>query len=62
MTVASYIARCPAKARPALKKVRATIRAAAPGARERMDYFQMPGYSYEGYVYDGSSLAPAIFL
>ena len=24
-----------------------------PGATERMDYFQMPGYSYEGYDYDG---------
>jgi uncharacterized protein YdhG (YjbR/CyaY superfamily) len=31
----------------------ATIRAAAPGATERTDYFQMPGYSYPGFVYDG---------
>jgi uncharacterized protein YdhG (YjbR/CyaY superfamily) len=26
---------------------------AAPGAIERTDYFQMPGYSYPGFDYDG---------
>lgn len=34
-------------------KIRAAIRAAAPGAVERTDYFQMPGYSYPGFDYDG---------
>lgn len=33
--------------------MRATIQAAAPGAVERTDYFQMPGYSYPGFDYDG---------
>jgi hypothetical protein len=32
-----------------LAKIRAAIQAAAPGATERTDYFQMPGYSYPGY-------------
>jgi uncharacterized protein YdhG (YjbR/CyaY superfamily) len=36
-----------------LAKVRAAIRAAAPGATERTDYFQWPGYSYPGFDYDG---------
>jgi uncharacterized protein YdhG (YjbR/CyaY superfamily) len=26
---------------------------AAPGATERTDYFQIPGYSYPGFNYDG---------
>jgi len=34
-------------------KIRAAIRAAAPGATERTDYFKMPGYSYPGFDYDG---------
>ena len=38
-----------------LREIRAAIRKVAPGATERTDYFQMPGYSYEGkgYDYDG---------
>jgi uncharacterized protein YdhG (YjbR/CyaY superfamily) len=36
----------------ALAKIRAAIRAAAPGATERTDYFKMPGYSYPGFDYD----------
>ena len=40
-----YIARCPKEAQGDLAKVRAAIQAAAPGAIERTDYFQMPGYS-----------------
>jgi len=43
--VDEYIARCPKEARGDLAKVRAAIRAAAPGATERTDYFRMPGYS-----------------
>lgn len=51
--VEEYIARCPKEAQGNLSKIRATIRAAAPGATERTDYFQMPGYSYPGFDYDG---------
>src|ERR1700690_2794126 len=52
--VDEYIARCPKEAQGDLAKVRAAIRAAAPGAVERTDYFQMPGYSYPGLdYYDG---------
>jgi len=37
-----------------LAKIRAAIRAAAPSATERTDYFQMPGYSHPGIDhYDG---------
>jgi uncharacterized protein YdhG (YjbR/CyaY superfamily) len=52
--VDAYIARCPKEARGDLAKVRAVIQAAAPGATERTDYFQMPGYSNPGVdYYDG---------
>jgi uncharacterized protein YdhG (YjbR/CyaY superfamily) len=52
--VDEYIARCPKEAQGNLAKVRAAIRAAAPGAIERTDYFQWPGYSHpEIEYYDG---------
>jgi uncharacterized protein YdhG (YjbR/CyaY superfamily) len=51
--VDEYIASCPKEARDNLAKMRAAIQAAAPGATERTDYFQMPGYSYPGFDYDG---------
>jgi len=51
--VDAYIAQCPKEAQGNLVKIRAAIRAAAPGATERTDYFQMPGYSYPGFDYDG---------
>jgi len=52
--VDEYIARCPKEAQGDLAKVRAAIRAAAPGATERTDYFQWPGYSQPGIdYYDG---------
>ena len=51
--VDKYIANTPKEVRGKLREIRATIHAAAPGATERTDYFQMPGYSYEGYDYDG---------
>jgi len=51
--VDEYIAKCPKEAQGDLAKMRAAIRAAAPGATERTDYFQMPGYSYPGFDYDG---------
>lgn len=52
-SVDDYIAKSPAEVRAKLKKIRAAIRAAAPGSAERTDYFQIPGYSYEGYDYEG---------
>jgi len=51
--VDKYIEKCPSGARAGLAEIRAAIRAAAPGAAERTDYFQMPGYSYPGFAYDG---------
>jgi uncharacterized protein YdhG (YjbR/CyaY superfamily) len=51
--VDEYIGKCPREAQSDLVKIRAAIRAAAPGATERTDYFQMPGYSYPGFDYDG---------
>ncbi|HUB52703.1 MAG TPA: DUF1801 domain-containing protein [Terracidiphilus sp.] len=48
-----YIESCPKEAQGNLSKIRAAIQAAAPGATERTDYFQMPGYSYPGFDYDG---------
>jgi uncharacterized protein YdhG (YjbR/CyaY superfamily) len=52
--VDEYIARCPKEAQGGLAKIRAAVRAAAPGATERTDYFQMPGYSHPAIVrYDG---------
>lgn len=53
MTVDDYIAKCPQEVHDKLEKLRAAIKAAAPNATERTDYFQMPGYSYAGYDYDG---------
>lgn len=51
--VDEYIEKCPKEAQGGLVKIRAAIQAAAPGATERTDYFQMPGYSYPGFDYDG---------
>jgi uncharacterized protein YdhG (YjbR/CyaY superfamily) len=51
--VDEYIASCPKEAQGNLAKMRVAIQAAAPGATERTDYFQMPGYSYPGFDYDG---------
>jgi uncharacterized protein YdhG (YjbR/CyaY superfamily) len=52
--VDEYIARCPKEAQGDLAKIRAAIRAAAPGASERTDYFRMPGFSNPAVdYYDG---------
>jgi uncharacterized protein YdhG (YjbR/CyaY superfamily) len=51
--VNEYIASCPKEAQDNLAKMRGAIQAAAPGATERADYFQMPGYSYPSFDYDG---------
>lgn len=51
--VDEYIRACPKAVQAKLRKVRAAIRSVAPGAIETVSYFQMPGYSYEGYDYNG---------
>ena len=53
--VDKYIAKAPEEVRGRLKAIRAAVRAAAPGATERTDYFRLPGYSLDdrGYDYDG---------
>jgi uncharacterized protein YdhG (YjbR/CyaY superfamily) len=51
-----YIANTPREIQSKLRAIRAAIREAAPGAIERTDYFQMLGYSYDGYDYDGMFL------
>lgn len=48
-----YIAKCPMEIQEKLRRIRAAIHEVAPDASERTDYFQIPGYSYEGYDYDG---------
>jgi uncharacterized protein YdhG (YjbR/CyaY superfamily) len=51
--VSEYITQCPQEVRGPLKDIRAAIREAAPDAIETVSYFDMPGYSYEGYGYNG---------
>jgi uncharacterized protein YdhG (YjbR/CyaY superfamily) len=51
--VDAYIASAPEEAHSKLREIRAVIREVAPDATERTDYFQIPGYSYEGYDYNG---------
>jgi uncharacterized protein YdhG (YjbR/CyaY superfamily) len=51
--VDEYIAQCPKVAQEKLSEIRAAINEVAPNATERTDYFQIPGYSYEGYDYNG---------
>jgi len=51
--VDEYIEKCPKGVQPRLKDIRSAIRVAAPGATETVSYFQMPGYAYEGYDYNG---------
>jgi uncharacterized protein YdhG (YjbR/CyaY superfamily) len=51
--VDEYIKQCPKGIQVRLKDIRSAVRAAAPGSIETVSYFQMPGYSYEGYDYNG---------
>lgn len=51
--VDEYIAQCPGEVQSQLRDIREAIQAAAPGATETVSYFQMPGYCYEGYDYNG---------
>ena len=49
--VEKYIGSAPKEVQSKLRELRATIREVAPDATERTDYFQMPGYSLDGYDY-----------
>lgn len=51
--VDEYVASCPIKAQSQLNEIRAAIRAVAPDSIETVSYFQIPGYSYPGYDYNG---------
>jgi len=51
--VDDYIDNCPDEIRPRLKELRDAIEQAAPGSIETVSYFQMPGYLYEGFDYNG---------
>jgi uncharacterized protein YdhG (YjbR/CyaY superfamily) len=51
--VDEYIEGCPKDVQGKLADIRAAVQAAAPGFTETVSYFQMPGYFYEGYDYNG---------
>ncbi|MDG6924994.1 MAG: DUF1801 domain-containing protein [Nitrososphaerota archaeon] len=51
--VDAYIARCPKALQRKLEGIRAAIKEVAPDATERTSYFQLPGYYYPGYDYNG---------
>src|SRR3990172_6004640 len=53
-SIDEYIAACPEETRKHLQKIRATIRAAAPGAREKISYqigaFELNGKNLIGFA------------
>jgi uncharacterized protein YdhG (YjbR/CyaY superfamily) len=51
--VDEYIAKFSKEAQGKLQQIRVAIRDVAPGSTETVSYFQIPGYSYEGYDYNG---------
>jgi uncharacterized protein YdhG (YjbR/CyaY superfamily) len=51
--VDEYLANCPIEAQSQLNGIRAAIREVAPDSVETVSYFQIPGYSYPGYDYNG---------
>jgi uncharacterized protein YdhG (YjbR/CyaY superfamily) len=51
--VDEYVEKSPKEVRARLKEMRAAIREAASGSTETVSYFEMPGYFYEGYDYNG---------
>ncbi len=51
--VDEYIKKCPKDVQARLTDIRIAIQAAAPKSTETVSYFQMPGYFYEGYDYNG---------
>lgn len=51
--VDEYIANYPKDVQGKLELMRAAIQEIAPGSIETVSYFQMPGYFFEGYDYNG---------
>ncbi len=51
--VDEYINSSPSELQESLREIRSAIRAVAPDAIETVSYFDMPGYSYEGFEYNG---------
>ena len=51
--VVEYIEMMPEGARLRLREMRSAIQEAAPRSTETVSYFQIPGYFYEGYDYNG---------
>ncbi len=51
--VDEYISSYPAEVQQKLTTMRTTIQQVAPGAIETTSYFQIPGFSYPGYAYNG---------
>jgi uncharacterized protein YdhG (YjbR/CyaY superfamily) len=47
------MAKCPKNVQGNLKEISAAIRKMAPDAKETTSYFEMPGYCYPGYDYNG---------
>jgi len=48
-----YIAKCPEEVQEKLKEIRKAIESVSDGAVQTVSYFQLPGYSYPGYDYNG---------
>ena len=48
-----YIKNCPKEVQNKLREIRSLIREVAPDSTKRTDHFQFPGYSYEGFDYNG---------
>jgi uncharacterized protein YdhG (YjbR/CyaY superfamily) len=51
--VDEYITKCPKEIQATMREMRAAIREVAPDSVETVSYFDIPGYSYEGYDYNG---------
>jgi len=51
--VDEYIATYPSEVQKKLKEIQAAIQQVAPESIETTSYFQIPGYSYAGYPYNG---------
>lgn len=51
--VEDYIAKQPKEVQNKLNGLRSAIQEAAPGATETVSYFEMPGYFYKDYDYNG---------
>jgi len=51
--IEEYITLQPYEAQSKLQQLRSIINTTAPGATETVSYFQLPGYSYPGYDYNG---------